>query len=227
LNVTMMTARETVDAVSSGKMSVSEAVRTALDAATRGNAALGAFLTLDPESALQSAGEVEHRLAAKVSLPLAGLPIAVKDNICVRGMTATCASRMLANFRPPYDAHVVERLRVSRGRHRRQDQPRRIRDGLQHRKQRAEGHLQSVGPTSACPAARRADRPSRSRRDLVTVAMGSDTGGSIRQPASADRRRRAQAHIRPRVALWPGRVSAAALDQIGTFTRTAEDAALW
>ena len=73
---------------------------------------VGAYVTLDREGALAAAGEVDKKIAAGEAIgPLAGIPVAVKDNICTKDILTTCSSRMLYNFRPPYDATVVERLR--------------------------------------------------------------------------------------------------------------------
>ena len=74
---------------------------------------VNAYLELDREAALGQADAVDGKVAAGEPLgKLAGVPVAVKDNMCAVGMKATCASKILASFRPPYDAHVVERLRA-------------------------------------------------------------------------------------------------------------------
>src|SRR5687768_18590020 len=79
-------------------------------AAERLNDTLNAFLQIDRAGALRRAEELDKEAGAAGG-PLRGVPVAVKDNICVRGMQATCGSRILAGYHPPYDATVIERLR--------------------------------------------------------------------------------------------------------------------
>ena len=135
------------------------------------------------------------------------------------GDARTCASRILEGFVPPYDATVVERLRAAGAVAVRQDQHRRVRDGLVDRELGVRADAQSLGPRRACPAARAAARRRRSRPASCRCALGSDTGGSIRQPAA----------LCGVVGLKPtyGRVSryglvafASSLDQIGPFARS-------
>ena len=85
-----------------------EDVKKALDAAERLNPELNAFLSVERDSAERRAAEVEDAEG-----PLAGMPIAVKDNICTKGMQTSCGSRILGNYHPQYDATAVERLNAA------------------------------------------------------------------------------------------------------------------
>src|SRR5262245_7747065 len=87
-----------------------ETVERSINAAERLNESLNAFLEIDREGALRRAAEVEKSGGALAGLALAGLPIAIKDNICVIGMQTSCGSRILGDYHPPYNATVVERL---------------------------------------------------------------------------------------------------------------------
>ncbi len=69
------------------------------------------YVTVDPESALQMAKEADKTLVAGKGRPLTGIPVAVKDNMCVKGRKATCGSRILENFKPPYNVTVVRRIK--------------------------------------------------------------------------------------------------------------------
>lgn len=208
-----------------GAITSVELTTACLDRIEALNPKVNAFLYVDREGALEVAREVDAARAEGVELhPLAGIPIAVKDNICTRGIPTTAASNILAGWRPPYDASVVVKIKEAR--------------------------LPIVGKTNMDEFAmgssteHSAFGPSRNPWDLdripggsgggsaaavgafmVPLALGSDTGGSIRQPAA----------VTGTVGAKPtyGAVSrfgliamASSLDQIGPVTRTVEDAAL-
>ncbi|HYY97172.1 MAG TPA: amidase family protein, partial [Pyrinomonadaceae bacterium] len=105
----------TLGALRAHGASITDVVKRAVDNAERLNDTLNAFLQIDRQGAFNRAEYLEESKASGLapSAPLYGAPIAVKDNICVRGMQATCGSRILAGYHPPYDATVIERLRAS------------------------------------------------------------------------------------------------------------------
>ena len=109
----MPSSDRTIELISSelsgGKSTAHAVVARSLDAAERLNGTLNAFLQIDREGALRRAKELDGEKGGA----LRGVPIAVKDNICVRGMQATCGSRILAGYHPPYDATVTERLNAA------------------------------------------------------------------------------------------------------------------
>ncbi len=91
-----------------------EVTRAYLDAIESKEPDVKAYLTVDAEGALATAKDVdEQRMQGRALSPLAGIPAGIKDNICTRGLRTTCASKMLAEFRPPYDASVIEKLKQS------------------------------------------------------------------------------------------------------------------
>src|SRR5689334_10463688 len=107
-----MTAQELYPLRQTGSASCREIAQAHLDRATSVDTQVGAFLHLDADAVLRQADALDERAARGEELPLlAGIPVAIKDNICRRGERATCASRMLENFVAPYDADVITRLR--------------------------------------------------------------------------------------------------------------------
>nr|WP_275941023.1 Asp-tRNA(Asn)/Glu-tRNA(Gln) amidotransferase subunit GatA [Tepidanaerobacter syntrophicus] len=186
---------------------------------------IDAYLYLDTEQALKQADKVDRLIASGKELePLGGLPIGIKDNMCTKGMTTTCASRMLANFVPPYDATVVKKLK---DRH----------DIILGKLNMDEFAMGSSTETSAfkktknpwdisrVPGGSSGGSAAAVAADEAFFTLGSDTGGSIRQPAS----------LCGVVGMKPtyGAISrygliafASSLDQIGPFTKDVTDCAM-
>ncbi|HMJ25400.1 MAG TPA: amidase family protein, partial [Pyrinomonadaceae bacterium] len=99
------------EAIVSGDKNARAVTASAVDAAEKLNSTLNAFLEIDREGALNRAGAIDASIKSRgEAKPLAGIPIAIKDNICVRGMQTSCGSRILGPYHPPYDATAIKRL---------------------------------------------------------------------------------------------------------------------
>ena len=117
--------------VRAGRRSATDVLGGYLAAIEAGEPAIGAFNHLMIDEAAAAAARVDELVAGGEDPgPLAGVPIALKDNLCTRGVPTTCSSRILEGWLPPYDATVVDPLAAGRGGRRRQDQPRRVRHGI-------------------------------------------------------------------------------------------------
>jgi aspartyl-tRNA(Asn)/glutamyl-tRNA(Gln) amidotransferase subunit A len=219
------TAVDIADKVRRGELAAEAVAQAFLKRAQKLEPHVKAFLHLDEARVLESAAAIDAKRKRGEPLgKLAGVPVGLKDVLCEKGAVTTCGSKILANFKPPYDAHVVERLKaedaVPFGRLNMDEFAMgSSTENSAYHTTRNPWNLDCVpGGSSGGSAAAVAARQ-------VTVALGTDTGGSIRQPASC-------CGI---VGLKPtyGRVSrygliayGSSLDQIGPMTNTVEDAAL-
>ena len=218
------TVAELARGVREGEFTASELTEALLERIRGLNEDLNAFITVTAEQALAVATAADRARNSGSAPPLNGVPIVHKDLFCTSGVLTTCGSRMLANFVPPYDATVVQRLTNAGA----------VTLGKTNMDEFAMGSSNETswfGPvanpwdTSRSPGGSSGGSAAAVAARLVPAATGTDTGGSIRQPAA----------LTGTVGLKPtyGRVSrhgmvafASSLDQAGVITRSAEDAAM-
>ena len=112
MDICKLTMHETAKLIKDKEIKVTEITRTYLDRIADADKKVGSYLTVCADEAMERASQVQEKidLGEKVS-PIAGIPIALKDNICTKGIKTSCASKMLHNFVPPYNATVVDKLR--------------------------------------------------------------------------------------------------------------------
>ena len=219
-----LTATELSAELSRGAISSVELTRACLDRIQERNPQLNAFVTVCEESALAEAAAADRARAGGDARPLLGIPLAHKDIFCTRGLPTTCGSRMLRDFLPPYDACVVERLRGAGA----------VLLGKANMDEFAMGSSNETsyfGPVrnpfdpDKVPGGSSGGSAAAVAGGLCPMATGTDTGGSIRQPASFC----GITGFKPsygRVSRWGMIAFASSLDQAGTLTRSAADAAL-
>src|SRR5919202_1399760 len=163
--------------------SVRAAVESALRAAESLNETLNAFLQIDRAGALARAAELDAGGAQGSSGALAGVPIAIKDNICVRGLQTSCGSQILGDYHAPYDATVIERLRAAGAVLVGKTNCDEFAMGSSNENS-AFGVVRNPWDSARVPGGSSGGSAAAVAARIVPVALGSDTGGSVRQPAS-------------------------------------------
>lgn len=200
-----------------------EITKDYLEKAKKLNPELGAYITICEDEALNMAKEADEKLAKGESSSLLGIPVAIKDNICTKGIKTTCASKMLGEYIPPYNATVMEKLLAGGG----------VVLGKTSMDEFAMGGSSQTcafttpkNPfdTKRVPGGSSGGSAAAVSADICCFALGSDTGGSIRQPASFC----GVTGIKPTygtVSRYGLVAFGSSLDQIGPIAKSAEDCA--
>ncbi|MBC7839922.1 MAG: Asp-tRNA(Asn)/Glu-tRNA(Gln) amidotransferase subunit GatA [Nitrospiraceae bacterium] len=224
MSIHRLSLYELQEQFTAGEVTAAEIVRAYGLRISQVESKVKAYITQTKDAAVEQAGALDASLKGwRKTLPLMGMPLAIKDNICTEGVLTTCASRMLGNFVPPYDATVIAKLRA-------QGYVLLGKTNLDEFAMGSSTENSAVGPSrnpwnlECVPGGSSGGSAAAVAADECAAALGSDTGGSIRQPAA----------FCGVVGLKPtyGRVSrygliafASSLDQIGPITKDVRDAA--
>ncbi len=184
MDIVNMTALELGKAIKNGEISAVEATSAVLDSAEKANESINAYITICRDEALKNAEEIQKKITAgDLTSPLAGVPMAIKDNICTKNIKTTCASRILGDFAPIYNATVMNKLESAGV----------VTVGKLNMDEFAMGSTSETsyyGVTknpwdlTKVPGGSSGGAAAAVAAKISSAALGSDTGGSIRQPAS-------------------------------------------
>ena len=220
----MSTIHEYAELLKQRKLSSVELTKQYLARIEKADAQIGSYITVCPDEALAAAGKADERIARGEATLLTGIPVGIKDNICTEGIKTTCASKMLYNFVPPYDATVIKRLKNEGA----------VILGKLNMDEFAMGSstessyfkkTKNPYDLTRVPGGSSGGSAASVSADLAPYALGSDTGGSIRQPAAFC----GNVGLKPTYGLVSrfGLIAfASSLDQIGSFTKDVTDCAI-
>jgi aspartyl-tRNA(Asn)/glutamyl-tRNA(Gln) amidotransferase subunit A len=225
MNLEALTVKQLRDRIAGGQTSSVEAVREVFERIDRREPKVGAFISTFRDRAMEKAGEVDRKVNAGQSVgALAGVPVAIKDNMCTTFGATTCASKILENFRAPYNAHVVEKLEAADA----------IIVGKCNLDEFAMGSStensglkKTVNPWDATrvPGGSSGGSAAAVAAGMAYASLGSDTGGSIRLPAGFC----GVPGLKPtygRVSRYGLVAYGSSLDQIGPMGHSVEDCAV-
>ena len=220
----MSTIHEYAELLKQRKLSSVELTKQYLARIEKADAQIGSYITVCPDEALAAAGKADERIAKGEATLLTGIPVGIKDNICTEGIKTTCASKMLYNFVPPYDATVTKRLKNEGA----------VILGKLNMDEFAMGSstessyfkkTKNPYDLTRVPGGSSGGSAASVSADLAPYALGSDTGGSIRQPAAFC----GNVGLKPTYGLVSrfGLIAfASSLDQVGSFTKDVTDCAI-
>ena len=220
-----LSLKELRDGIQSGQFSVMEATDAYLDRIERFNPELNAYITVTRDTAKAQAIAIDNRIRqGELTGAMAGVPYALKDLFCSKDVRTTCASNMLSNFISPYDAHVAEKLKAAGGVLLGKNNMDEFAMGSSNETS-AFGNVRNPWDTTKVPGGSSGGGAATIAARLAPMTLGTDTGGSIRQPASFCN----ITGIKPtygRISRYGMIAFASSLDQCGPMAASAEDCAI-